>query len=143
MDFVITVAGNIVAQFFEVAAFANLSLSMKPESATIEEQGRQIFPLGEQIGIDAKLAIEREGRAQGPEPDGRGCFAVSPIELVIAATAAAERPIELRPFRIRQRYVDDFVLRLNRRRQCEAELETSRVFAAVSELQFDFCGAIF
>ena len=45
MDLVEAVAGDVFAQFFEVAAFADLALGMQAEGAPMQKQGGQVLAL--------------------------------------------------------------------------------------------------
>ena len=70
MDFVETVARDVLAELFELAAFADLSLGVEAERATMQEKGREAFSFSKKIRIDAKLALESDFFPDRPKTEG-------------------------------------------------------------------------
>ena len=70
MDFVETVARDVLAELFELAAFADLSLGMEAERATMQKKGREAFSFSKQIRIDAKLALQSDSFSDRPKTEG-------------------------------------------------------------------------
>ena len=101
MNLVVIVAGDIFTEFFEVAAFADLPLGVHAEGAPIQKQGRQIFPLMEQVRVNTDLGLHRNGFAHRPEAAGRTAFQVRGVEPVIAPLERGAGPDQPRPFALR------------------------------------------
>jgi len=59
VNFVVTVAGDVFAKLLEVTALADLALGMQAEAAAIQEESGEIFALGQEVGIDANLGLQR------------------------------------------------------------------------------------
>ncbi len=71
MNFVIAVAGEILAKFFEVAALADGATGVGSEGATFEEDGGDVFAFGEKIGIDANFGWGELVGTANPKAKGR------------------------------------------------------------------------
>ena len=69
MNFIIAVARDVFAQLLKFPAFAELPLGVQSERAAMEELGRQMASLGEQIRIDAEFRAHRYGLADAPESE--------------------------------------------------------------------------
>ena len=71
MNFVITIAGEIFAEFFEVATLADGATGVGSEGAAFEEDGGDVFAFGEKIGINANFGWGELVGAANPEAKGR------------------------------------------------------------------------
>src|SRR6185369_16188410 len=100
VDFIVTVAGNVFAQFLKLPAFADLPLGVQTEGAAIEKQRRQTLSLGEQVGVNADCASGWHAGTNIPKTQWRTGFEISLVELKISALAGLAGPSETRPFAV-------------------------------------------
>lgn len=70
VNFVIAVAGEILAKFFEVATLADGATGVGSEGAAFEEDGGDVFAFGKKIGIDANFGWGELVGAANPEAKG-------------------------------------------------------------------------
>jgi len=70
VNFVIAVAGEIFAKFFEVSALADGATGVGSEGAAFEEDGGDVFTFGKKIGIDANFGWGELVGAANPEAKG-------------------------------------------------------------------------
>lgn len=70
MNFVIAVAGEIFAKFFEVSALADGATGVGSEGTAFEEDGGDVFTFGKKIGIDANFGWGELVGAANPEAKG-------------------------------------------------------------------------
>jgi len=97
VNFIVAVAGHILAQFFELASFAQLPLRMDAERAAIQKQRRHIFSFGQQIWIDANFRLHGNGFARRPKSERRRCLDKRGIERITAALKGRARDGDSRP----------------------------------------------
>src|SRR5690349_15551272 len=99
MDLIKAVSGNILAELFEIAAFANLALGMQPKAPSIQKKRRQLFALREEIRIHAKLALDPANVTVRPKSKRRRGFDVNALNRVVSTPSRQTWPFVPRPFR--------------------------------------------
>ncbi len=92
VDLVVAVAGHVLAQFFELAPFADLPLRMQAGYPAIQEQRGEIFPVAQQVRVNAQFRARRQRFAYGPESERRRALHVRGVERKLPALARHARP---------------------------------------------------
>ena len=90
MDIFIAIAGHVVAQTLELAAFADLAVDAHAGIWRAQKQSRGGAVA--QVRIDAQGALDRHARARQPETERRGGFQVQLAQRMIAARDAGAWP---------------------------------------------------
>src|SRR5260370_2901807 len=100
MDLIKAVPGNVLAELFEIAAFADLALGVQPERSSIQKKRRELFALGEQVRIHAKLALDPGDSAMRPKSKRRSGLEVDALNRVISTLSRHTLPFVPRPLRL-------------------------------------------
>src|SRR5260370_775850 len=143
MDLIKAVPGNVLAELFEIAAFADLALGVQPERSSIQKKRRELFALGEQVRIHAKLALDSANAAMRPKSKRRRGFEVDALNRVISTLSRQTGPFVPRPFR-RWRQTDDCIrlLRIDLLRERQSQSELASALLLITNPQFDFSSTI-
>ncbi len=142
VDFVVAVAGDVLAEFLEFAAFADLPAGVDAGVAAVEEQGGDVFALVEEVRIDAELGGDGLAGASGPEAEGGGRLEVDLVEGILTAASGAAGPGEAGK-RGADRGGEVFVFARDLGREREAEAERARGLAFVVNEDVDGAVAVF
>jgi len=100
VDLVVAVARNILTELLELATFADLALRVNTEPAPVQEQGRELPALAEQVRVHAHFRVGGHGPANGPEPQRRRTLEIDVLQRKHAASQRRARPGHLRSRRV-------------------------------------------